>query len=62
MGEIQFKYWFGKGKEFFFEDIIVNGMEEMENFFIKFYGFNYMIFLFLDKRNQYNVRLVEKIV
>ena len=42
MGETQPKYWFGKGKELLFEDIIVNGMEETENFLTKFYGPNYM--------------------
>ena len=53
---------FGKGKELLFEDIIVNGMEETENFLTKFYGPNYMTPPPLDKRNQHNVRLVEKIV
>lgn len=62
MGETQPKYWFGKGKKLPFEDIIVNGMEETENFLTKFYGPNYMTPPPLDKRNQHNVRLVEKIV
>lgn len=40
----------------------MNGMEETENFLTKFYGPNYMTPPPLDKRNQHNVRLVEKIV
>lgn len=60
MEETQPKSWFGKGKEFVFEDITVNGMTESENFLIKFYGPDYMTPPPLNKRNQHNVRLIEQ--
>ena len=60
MGETQPKYWFGKGRELPFEDIMVNGMTETESFLIKFYGLNYMTPPPLDKRNQHNAKLIGK--
>lgn len=59
MGETQPKYWFGKGRELPFEDIVVNGMDETEHFLTKFYGPNYMTPPPVDKRNQHNVKILE---
>lgn len=59
MNETQPKSWFGEGCELPFEDIIVRGMSQSENFLIKFYGENYMTPPPIDQRNQHNVQLIE---
>lgn len=58
MKEIIPKKYLGKGKEYQFEDIIVNGPEMYDEYLTHFYG-DYMMLPPIDQRNRHNVTLVE---
>lgn len=53
------KTWLGQGRMMQFEDMMVRGLDETEEFLTKIYGEDYMTPPPVDKRNQHAVKLIE---
>ena len=52
------KFWFGEGKKYQFEDIVVRGVDEADKYLTYIYG-DYMTPPPIDERNQHNVTKTE---